>query len=184
MGMFDKPRGRWRLTVKQVFPPTGIAKSKCPPPPPNTVLTLGAGGHGDGLVKLICKYHDKALSDGRDLPGEETASRHRSTHRIVCSGKDGVSWQYHVQKSFVRVDLFFSRTQVKSYEKLREYFGCEAHDFGDEMVGNGDCTANLTRSISTRTQRGSGAEETEYNSIANDAVGLMEALYQKFGPFL
>jgi hypothetical protein len=179
--IFDRRGGCWRSQVQSAFPdlPRGVRSQR----QRQVSIQVGKSSRQYLLGNKIIAVHHSALQDEVTLPGDELCIGDYSPYRIVCSSVGGISWQYNIQKSCVRVDVFFPKQYVPRYDAIRKAAGIQGHDFGDGIVGNG-ADQGKTRSIATMVDRGANAHDSELKSIAEASVEAMNRLYERIAPLL
>jgi hypothetical protein len=120
------------------------------------------------LGETIIKKH--RLS-GLNLPiiNDNTTVQHNGGHRIVCSTREGWTYQYHVNQKSVRIDRFASDEEI--YDQFFENHGFINGDFGNGIEGN------ETRSIRKLTLEGANAKVENFDRIAEESVQIMSEIY-------
>lgn len=120
------------------------------------------------LGETIIKKH--RLS-GLNLPNinDNAIVQHNNGHRIVCSTRDGWTYQYHVNQKSVRIDRFASEEEI--YDHFLDNHGFLNGDFGNGIEGN------ETRSIRKLTSEGANAGVENFDRIAEEAVQIMSEIY-------
>jgi hypothetical protein len=120
------------------------------------------------LGETIIKKH--RLS-GLNLPiiNDNTTVQHNGGHRIVCSTREGWTYQYHVNQKSVRIDRFASDEEI--YDQFFENHGVLNGDFGNGIEGN------ETRSIRKLTLEGANAKVENFDRIAEESVQIMSEIY-------
>jgi len=89
---------------------------------------------------LQCSLGEKIIKKHRlsclNLPiiNDNAIVQHNNGHRIVCSTRDGWTYQYHVNQKSVRIDRFASNEEI--YNQFFENHGVINGDFGNGIEGN------------------------------------------------
>ena len=183
--IFDKPRGAWRTHVIHQFSGSSSVAPALnnPNPMANACNSLGANSGEYRLGMAIISAHEKAVEEGFLLPGDTLSLGDYAPYRIVCQSIGGVSWQYHIQKNGVRVDVFFPKPSISTYDKIRTALNIDDHDFGGNIKGNGAKNGD-TRSIYINVSGGANAKPSDWPDIAETSVDSMNALFERISPFI
>lgn len=170
--LFDKPRGGWRTYVRASY------ESLEEPLPSNSHL-IDSPKDSLRLAEAILEAHTLGGDHGMNIPKCEIPALHAGEPPRVFCGRTGTAeWYYWINKSAVRVGLFFPKGAVGEYDHLRRTLRLspDCHDFGDGIVGNGH-KGLVTRTISSNVERRSSKGPEDFQSSAEEAVRKMQDIY-------
>ena len=173
--MFDVRGGVWRKYIRSIYGSATKKRVREPKVAPQSSV-LPPACHR--LAAMIAKTHASAYKTGSELPGAHPRAGVSSPVRVHCSIRDGVSWQYAVQKDGIHAQVFIPKQQRSRYDSLRTFLGVSDHDFGDGIVGTGFKNGK-TCSLKLTVHRGTNAPESEWGSLAKESVSAMNRLFTR-----
>ena len=173
--MFDIRGGKWRKYIRSIYGSATTKRVREPKVAPQSSV-LPTACHR--LAAMIGKAHTSAYKTGSELPGAHPRAGVSSPVRLHCNIRDGVSWQYAVQKGGIHAQVFIPKQQRSRYDCLRSFLGVSDHDFGDGIVGTGFKNGK-TCSLKLTVHRGANAPESEWGSLAEESVSAMNRLFTR-----
>ena len=179
--MFDIRGGSWRNYVRSQFGDPALLTGKSPQT--KSLTSPGTAGttacHKLAIV-IASAHREVLLEESFDLPGENPTLSASTPVRVNCGSRHGINWQYDVQQGSVHAKVFIAKQHRERYDAFCERRGITDDNFGDGVAGTG-FKEGKTCAIKCTVARGASAPESDWNSIAREAVLAMHRLFECIG---